>query len=111
MIKIKSQKELISLLESNELNVKCFLEEVGKSAPDDYIYIRRLNDKKIWADNKAGFCINCIELTVYSKTVKNRTELCKFVESNFNVSFSFARNGDVFTAMAILSLIVGDWNG
>lgn len=111
MNKIENQKKLISLLKSNDLNADCFFEDVGKSASDDYIYIRRLNDKKIWADNKCGICINRIELTVYSKTVKKRTELCKFVESNFNASFSFARNGDVFTAMTVLSLIVGDWNG
>lgn len=104
-----TQKELIDLLNNNDLNVKCYFEEITEKS-NEYIFIRRLNDNKIYADGKPYATINRIELNVYSKSIIRRAKICRFIDQHFNKSFSYVRDGDVFKASTVLNLIVGDWH-
>lgn len=104
-----SQKELIDLIAANDMDVKCYFEEKNGNS-EDYIYVRRLNDSNYYADGKKYMTINRIEIVVYSKSVLRRSKLCSYINKNFNQSFSFSREGDMFTASTTLNMIVKDWN-
>ena len=109
MIRFVKQKELLDLLEENDENTKCYFEEV-KNKNEDYIYVRRIEDASIAADNTNFFIYNRIEITVYSKTVLKRTNLCRYINSVFDTVFSFARANDIYTATCTVNLKVDEWN-
>lgn len=104
-----SQKELIDLIAANDQGAKCYFEEKNGNS-EDYIYVRRLNDLNYYADGRKYMTINRIEIVIYSKSVLKRTKLCSYINKNFNLNFSFSREGDMYTASATLNMMVKDWN-
>lgn len=105
-----TQKELMKKLRSNPLECECYYEDVGKNKAGDYIFLRRLDDRIIYADNQKIVCFNRIELAVYCRAVADRNEICRFISGTFDVPFTYGRSGDIFTASAVLRMIVSDWN-
>lgn len=105
-----SQLELIELLENNPLGIDVCFGEVNDLGDEDYIFIDRIMDTSILADNKACY-VNAVQVSIYCKNIENLNQTSRFIRDKFICTPVYSRDEEheYYTCIFDINVKVSDW--